>query len=261
MKLITLNIWGGQVFEPLIDFLKKHSKDTDIFCFQEVLFGTQNGFTPVSKARINVFAEIEKSLEDFVALTYHAPEGATYFQNEPLPDSTRAGQAIFLRKSIQVVGGGGLRGYQGGFPKGATYGAMITSSCQWVKIQVSDTQTLTIANLHGLHQGEVGKIDTPERLMQSKIIKDFLDPVEKKILCGDFNLLPDGKSIEILEQGMTNLVKKYGVTSTRSPHYRHYETGSKFADYILISAEVKVKDFKVLQDEVSDHLPLLLEFE
>ena len=36
MKLISLNIWGGTIFEPLMKFIDKESADTDIFCFQEV---------------------------------------------------------------------------------------------------------------------------------------------------------------------------------------------------------------------------------
>jgi len=34
----------------------------------------------------------------------------------------------------------------------------------------------------------------------------------------------------------------------------------KFADYVFVSPEVTVKDFMVLQDQVSDHLPLWVEF-
>jgi endonuclease/exonuclease/phosphatase family metal-dependent hydrolase len=78
-----------------------------------------------------------------------------------------------------------------------------------------------------------------------------------KILCGDFNLLPDTDSLAILEQGMRNLVKEYRVTSTRS---QFYEKPDRFADYILVSPEVIVEDFQVLDEAVSDHLPLLLEF-
>ena len=35
MKLITLNIWGGHVLEPLLNFMVSHH-DVDIFCLQEV---------------------------------------------------------------------------------------------------------------------------------------------------------------------------------------------------------------------------------
>ena len=68
----------------------------------------------------------------------------------------------------------------------------------------------------------------------------------------------DTESMKVLEKGMRNLVKDYGVTSTRS-HF--YKKRGKFADYILVSPEVEVKDFKVLQESVSDHLPLYLEFD
>jgi endonuclease/exonuclease/phosphatase family metal-dependent hydrolase len=65
----------------------------------------------------------------------------------------------------------------------------------------------------------------------------------------------------IERSGIRNLVKEYGVESTRTKLYRRYETGSKFADYIFVSPEVKVNDFKVLPDEVSDHSPLMLDFD
>jgi nitrate reductase assembly molybdenum cofactor insertion protein NarJ len=39
-----------------------------------------------------------------------------------------------------------------------------------------------------------------------------------------------------------------------------YKKPSKSADYLIVSLEVEVVDFKVMKDEVSDHLPLFLEF-
>ena len=56
---------------------------------------------------------------------------------------------------------------------------------------------------------------------------------------------------------MRNLIADYHVTSTRS---QLYKKDIKFADYILTSPGIKVKDFKVLPDEVSDHLALELDF-
>lgn len=259
MKLITLNIWGGQVFEPLMQFVKKHARDTDIFCFQEVLFGPHTTFTPIHKARNNIFSEIEKLLPEFVALRYYAPEEALHFQSELLQGDTRAGQAIFVRKSFKVTDNGGFRSYQGAPPTGSEFGGKITGSCQWISLQASQTTDVTILNLHGLWQKDTNKVDTPARLLQSQVLQDFLNAKNNKtILCGDFNLIPHGESIKLLERGMVNLVKKFGVTSTRSNLYRKPE---KFADYILVAPNVDVHRFEVLQDEVSDHLPLLLKFE
>jgi exonuclease III len=68
----------------------------------------------------------------------------------------------------------------------------------------------------------------------------------------------DGQSLAILEEGMKNLIKEYGVTDTRSSLYTK---PIRFADYILVSPEIRINNFKVLAEEVSDHLPMVLEFE
>jgi endonuclease/exonuclease/phosphatase family metal-dependent hydrolase len=105
----------------------------------------------------------------------------------------------------------------------------------------------------------MGKSDSPERIAQSQKIRNFLDSIDKpKILCGDFNLRPDTESMKILEKGMNNLIQIYDITSTRTSLYDKEE---KFADYVLTSPDVVIKAFQKLFHEVSDHAPLLLEFD
>ena len=58
--------------------------------------------------------------------------------------------------------------------------------------------------------------------------------------------------------GLRNLVAEFGVTSTRTSLYTRPEP---FADYVFVSDGIHVRDFRVLTDEVSDHAPLLLEFD
>ena len=55
---------------------------------------------------------------------------------------------------------------------------------------------------------------------------------------------------------MRNLIKEYGITSTRTSFY---EKENKFADHAFVSSDIEVVDFKVLPDEVSDHAALYLE--
>ena len=73
MKLITLNAWGGKLYEPLIAFVKKYSESVDIFCFQDVLFGSEPEFTPIEKGRINIFNEIKEILKDHEGLISREP--------------------------------------------------------------------------------------------------------------------------------------------------------------------------------------------
>lgn len=118
-----------------------------------------------------------------------------------------------------------------------------------------------MVNFHGLWQDGTAKKDNPDRIEQSRRILAELESHrgEPVLICGDFNLLPEGQSLAMLEEGMRNLIKEYGVTSTRSSHYPMTKP-SRFADYILVSPEVDVHDFQVLPDEVSDHLALTLDF-
>ena len=62
----------------------------------------------------------------------------------------------------------------------------------------------------------------------------------------------------ILNAGNRNLIQEYKIDSTRSSLYK--KSASRFADYIIVSPNIEVKKFTALQEEVSDHLPLFMEF-
>ncbi len=254
MKLITLNLWGGIVYEPLLEFIRREAASTDIFCFQEMLFGDRPEFTSVHRARVNLFQELSKLLPEFQAYPWPVLE-STHFRSEPI-DGFHSGQAIFMRQGIKVGTSGGFLTYRGESPSG-TKSALLTGRCQWLEFGHNQEKFLLL-NIHGLWQKDKNKIDTPERLVQSAIIKEFLASKSGKIIfVGDFNLIPDGQAFAILAEGFNDLIKKFNVQSTRTSFYTE---PCRFADYILISPEIEVKNFAVLPDIVSDHLSLMLEF-
>ena len=132
---------------------------------------------------------------------------------------------------------------------------------------------LHISNIHGISQpGD--KKDNPARIRQTEqIINNNSKMNGPRIIGGDFNLLPDTRSIKMFEdQGYLNLIKKNKIKTTRNAHawiqakemvadgYRFYGE-QKFADYVFVSPEIKVKNFEVPNIEISDHLPLILDFE
>lgn len=250
MKLITLNAWGGKLYEPLIKFIKDN-KDVDFFCLQDVLFGDEPVFSPIKGGRMNLCKEIEKILTDHERIISRE-ENHSFMEGEVLPANVGSGKVIFYKKNFKLV-------QHGGFDVSDTNltDTMISSQCQWGEFDTCSTH-LTILNLHGMWQKDSKKQDTEERLEQSRRISQFMKGVSgPKILVGDFNIVPDGKSIAILEEGMINLIKEHKIETTRNSYYTR---GGKFADYIIISKEVGVNDFKTLPDEVSDHLALYLDF-
>lgn len=241
MRLITLNIWGGHVHDPLHQFITAH-QNVDIFCFQEVYNNANEMITLEDrKVSLNIFAELQELL----------PNHKGYFR--PVVDNV-FGISMFIHKNIDVSEEGDYLIHNNpNYPgRGPTHSRIL----QWIKCDI-DGQMYAIVNVHGLWNGK-GKTDTQERLAQSARIKEFLSTItERTILCGDFNLNPHTQSLKMIASDMHNLVDKYQVTSTRTSLYPKEE---RFADYIFTSKDITVKKFEVLKDEVSDHAPLFLDF-
>ena len=240
MKLITLNAWGGRAQEKLLKFLKARH-DIDIFCFQEVYNG-------VNKSTIDK-EYLQDAFELYTDFTKALPGHVGYFRPH-IEDWY--GLAIFVKKGITVKREGDIMIHDVIY----TGGGNIPRNLQFIEIE-NDGATVTIANVHGLWNGK-GKTDSDARIVQSQKIRAFLDATPgSKVLCGDFNLLPHTESLRMVEQGMVNLIREHNVQSTRTSLYTKPE---KFADYVFVTPDITVRDFKVLPDEVSDHAALYVEF-
>jgi len=257
MKLISLNVWGGRVFEDLMQFFEKEKDGIDIFCLQEVLQPQPKEAEEEAKAAKeeyqksgrkqiwNLYSEIGNRLSEFNG-----------FVSEPY-SSDKERLATFIRKGIDVKVE--VVPVYKRLPL-TLYGMDFWVGCIMQHITVNtNAKSYDIANVHGLWQG-VSKEDTSERINQSNVINGLLSKFGgSRVLCGDFNLNPDTESVKILEKSMRNLVRENKITATRSSLTP--ERKGRFADYAFVSDKIKVKNFKVLNELVSDHLPLYLEFE
>lgn len=255
MKVIFLNIWGGRIFDPFMSFVKESASSTDFFCFQEMVDSSIQGITNFG-GRADIRKKLAEALPEFQEY-YEASHNALDKEGKPDP-ATTIGVAIFSKKNIEIKSKGRIH-VQGD----AHY-------LQYVRFE-HDKKTYTLANMHGTaYPGS--KLDTPERLEQSKRIVDFLaeekgdPPADEagKILGGDFNLLPETESIKMIEKtGMRSLIKEYRIKTTRSVlNYARYPENERqyFSDYAFVSSDVQVTNFGVPQLNISDHLPLILEF-
>lgn len=260
MKLITLNIWAGQVYEPLLAFLKENNNKVDIFCFQEVMVSSKSIFS--NGAKTDILEDLKKILKDY-NLYLATPILTGFDLKEKVDFDLQFGQATFIRKGIKVLKEETVFVY--GENKPVNWWKIkrlknlyldVPRNIQALVVEENNKKIL-VGNLHGFWMPR-SKGDTPQRIKQSKKIKEILDGFNgSKILCGDFNLRPGIKSMEILEEDMENLIVKFNVKSTRSKLHKRKQ---KFADYILVSKDIKVNRFEALNEVVSDHLPLYLDF-
>ncbi|TSC82310.1 MAG: hypothetical protein G01um101420_474 [Parcubacteria group bacterium Gr01-1014_20] len=251
MTLTSLNTWGARAGkENLLKFFKDH-RDTDVFCLQEIWNGGEHmegkmaGGAKLKNITFRLFEDIGKTLTGHIG--FFRPHFGDHY-----------GLAIFVKKDLKILEEGEIfvyreRGYFSSEEPGNH-----ARNIQFVTLRMPQG-VRTMVNFHGLWNGG-GKFDSPERLTQSDKIVEFLKNLtDPFVLCGDFNLLPETKSLKKLEVfGLRNLIKEYGFSSTRT---KFYTKEHRFADYALASKGIRVKDFKVLPDEVSDHSPLYLDFE
>lgn len=260
MKLISLNTWGGKYFGSLIKFIQESSKDTDIFCLQEIFDTTSDVKDYKEMIRANLLGELKTILKKYKCFYFPIMIGYD-FQANSVNFDLKYGQTIFIKKDIKVEIYKKYFIFKSRSDSPKKDFSNLSTPLQQIQFS-SNNKTFSIFNFHGTSSPTVKK-DTPKRLEQSKKVKAIIDKAKGvKILAGDFNLSIFTKSIKLFEKDMLNLIKKFKVQKTRSKLSPFYGKSNfqKFADYTFVSRDVKVISFEVLDIKVSDHLPMVLEF-
>jgi len=264
-RIVSLNTGGGRLHAPLMRYLS--GCGADLLCLQEMVHTpearaewlTYRGHGPDLPQRANLHREIAALLPRHLAWFAPAARG-------PLHDGDRLVRSQFglstflddrhavLAEALDFVHGAFSPHGWGDHPR--------PRNVHCIRLMDgSDGDVLTVCHLHGLRD-EGGKGDTPARVAQAHalvaLIRRVWRPGEKLVVCGDLNLLPDSSSFAILGGlGLVDLVTARGFTDTRTSLY----AGSvRFADYMLVTPEVKIANFDVVAEpEVSDHRALLLD--
>lgn len=264
MRILCLNGWGGKLHADLLPYLA--ASDPDVLCLQEVVHSPQSAKDwliyrdgdHVLPQRANFFRDVCNALPDHAAIFCPAAQGELWDGEISVP--SQWGLATFVHRSHPVIGQ--VQGFVHKDYSADGYGAHPRSrSAHGVRVyDHTNKRAVTITQMHGLRDLH-GKMDTPDRRQQARRLLDMSQslsqPGDLRVICGDFNVEPDSETHAILRaSGMVELVTTRGWTGTRTSHYKK---PGKFADYLLISDESAVKDFRVVTvPEVSDHCPLML---
>jgi exonuclease III len=145
MKIITLNMWGGRVYEPLKEFILKN-QDVDVFCFQEVYHCVEDKDSEfVSEIAAELFKDLENWLPNHIG--FFRPHAGDFW-----------GLAMFIKKSLPVLEEGELfvHKHKGWYsPENKHF---YPKNIQYIKTSINNKE-ITVVNFHGHWTGN-GKGDT-----------------------------------------------------------------------------------------------------
>ncbi len=122
------------------------------------------------------------------------------------------------------------------------------------------TKKLQIINIHGIWNKEKSGDDRTEKQCEL-LLEIALQEEIPTIIAGDFNLNPTSSSIQIVNQKFINLIEKYHIQTTRPTVKNGMAVKESIDDYIFINDQINVIDFQVIKTDISDHYPLILEFD
>lgn len=265
MNVMCLNGWGGKLFDALLPYLIETKPD--VLCLQEVVHTpdcdkawlTYRDHDIELPQRARFFDDVRAALPEHVAIFCAAARGDLW--DGRMRYGSQWGLATFVHRSLPIIGQHQAFVHKEFSPNG--YGEHPRSrNAHAVRIFDFDNNwPVTIAHMHGLRDSG-GKQDTAQRRVQAErllgLVQSVAEGDDRMVVCGDFNVLPDSKTFDILRgAGLADLVIGRGFTGTRNSYYKKPE---RFADYMLVNDRLADAPFDVVrQPEVSDHCPLVLE--
>lgn len=264
MRIVSLNAWGGVMYDALAKWLVDCR--ADVLCLQEVT-RTPGAGEWVTYAdgerslpqRANLFDDVRTLLPNHQAW-FTANDGGPVADDDGTRHRQEFGLAMFVSERYPVIG------VQSSFVH-----ASFVDHDEWPSddrpraaqgvrlVDRASGRTVTVAHMHGVRDRN-GKGDTPQRRLQAErlaaLVTSLSGPDDLAVVCGDFNVLPGSETLDVL--GGIGLVDLVGDADTRTSRYgkpvRH-------ASYLLVSDPAAVDGFEIIgEPEVSDHRPLAVEF-
>lgn len=244
-RFLTFNLWYGKNWKKEIDLIK--SQNPDIFVLQEVTknipkFGLNN---------IDVFHEFENAFPDFkgiiAPITYKKEKGKEIF----------FGNAIFSKFSVISSN---IHYYLKPLDWTDDYERQSRNLVE-AKVKING-QELYVFTTHFTYSPAFA--DTPIKVKEAEKVIEIIKDKQPMIIAGDFNSHFKSEVIKKIDKEVLYIDREHNPTWTKHPFsYKGFEeTELKWKlDYIFISERLKCKSFKIIDTDISDHLPIVAELE
>ncbi len=246
----------GMHFPAIKSYLEKNT--FDILCFQEV------GKLKPEKSDMHPITDCFSALQEVLGDEYVGKES---IHSTFVPESIFISQsnAIFYKKSFTLLHEDTLWLYKRDtpFPVGRTTFEDFARNAYHLTFSI-DGKRLDVVNAH-LAWAKTS-LEQPHQREQNVKFIDYVSKLESPfILSGDFNIQDDQPTILDLEKYAKDLTKEFGIKNTIDPlnHRNWHDINPGFpVDYIFASPDIKVRDFKALDNEhLSDHYGLIATIE
>jgi endonuclease/exonuclease/phosphatase family metal-dependent hydrolase len=245
LKLIQLNIWQGKILKNVMDFLQ--DQDADVVCLQEVFSSQQH---------IDVLDMLD-SLETIQArLAYPHFYYEPTFRFEITGVKAQIGNAILSKQPLvnrRVV----FTSHN--FHEVTDWNQNYSSNTRnalIAEIQLGD-KNLTVVTHHGYREptpiGSQTSINAMQKLVE--VTRNISTPL---IIAGDLNVSAKSPVMSLFEGWLQDLTEKYSINDTLTQFGKVRKVP---CDHILVSDGIVIQNFIVSEELVSDHKPLIVEFE
>jgi len=230
-----------------------NEENPDIVAFQEVMDGKDKSLD----RNIRTIEELKSFFTDWNY--YFAPE----FMLDDDGLKVEIGNAIFSKFPLMKTWSTDFGISYGKFDVNPPNGDFSThpKNIQCCEVDIKG-QIHTVCNLHGIWGLDGG--DNSARLKMSEIIVQHIKDKDKVILSGDFNLKPNTQAIKNIEKYLTNVFKdelksSFNLKRKNLEKFPGYATA--VVDMLFVSSDINLSSHRCPQVDVSDHLPLVCEFE
>lgn len=267
MKILSLNLWnGGKFLSEIIKFLGK--EQPDICLLQEVYDGHLDEILAHRRAR-GLDDSVEDRFRTVEILSQEFPQYNFAFDQVYLdtrPEEGDINEGSLLMSNLPILEHQSCFFDEPYGPRDHDHNydyENYPSALQKVVVK-TPAGNLTLLNVHGPWNLN-GGIDNLRRLNMQRVILENLG--NKTIIAGDFNVRPDTETIRGIEQKLKNVfteeIASGDIRCTFNLQYKDLVKNPGFAsavvDFVFVSPEIGVLSKRVPDDNVSDHLPLVVE--
>ena len=244
LKLLQLNLWMGRVLPQVLRTIER--EQPDIVCLQEVFNADRTVIFP--EPMLNGVDDIKQLLG--YKYSYFSP----VFSIQVNGNTVDFGNAIISRFPLLATKTIFTHGSY--VPLDSPARLDNSRNLQLARVEYLPGKTFNLVNHHAHWEKTPAGSDTSVEKMQ--LVKAAIGQLDGPvILAGDLNVDPGTATLKIFDGSLEDLTASYTIQSTLSLLGK---VNNVACDHIFVDSTIQVQSFRVLDDVISDHKALLLEF-